>query len=408
MHKLLVRQLEKYLKITSITPDLSKELAAFIQAIDEAYLLSEEENAMLERSLDFASKELLQRNATLTKTLEELKEAQGQLVHSGKMAALGQLVAGVAHEINTPASAINSAIDEIKTDYSHHLEQILELGKTLSEQQLSQYLELCKKLIPMKKNSSTMERRQIGASIQEKLAAKGIEIDRTEGQNLASIGFTADTIDEVADLLTGPQANLITDGLFNFGMSQIHVEDVKIAIGRITQLVKALKLYTHSDQDSFSETNLKEDIENTLLILHNRLKRAVNVHTEFETIPPIKCYSDQLTQVWTNLINNSIESMKGDGNLYIRLKKGSENQVIVEVEDDGPGIPPEVLPHIFKAFYTTKIKGEGTGLGLSICKDIINKHHGKIEIESVPGRTLFRIIIPSDLTIDKNSGGTES
>ena len=187
---------------------------------------------------------------------------------------------------------------------------------------------------------------------------------------------------------------MVINSFHNIGMSQIHVRDIRIAISRIIQLVKALKTYSRIDNETESFTCLKDDLENTLIILHNKTKRAITIHKEFEKVPKIKCYPGRLNQVWTNLIHNSIQAMNGSGTITIRLKNIDEHWVSVEVEDSGPGIPDEVLPHIFDPYFTTNAKGEGTGLGLSISKEIINEHSGEIEVDTEPGKTCFKVKIP--------------
>lgn len=205
----------------------------------------------------------------------------------------------------------------------------------------------------------------------------------------------------VIDLLKSPLGEEIHTSLFKFGMSQIHVRDIKIAIGRIVNLVKALKLYSHAGQDEIMMTDLRQDFENTLTILHNRLKRGVAIHKEFEDIPQVKCYADQLNQVWTNLINNAIEAMAGVGEIWIRIRNYDQDTVEVQIEDNGPGISPVNLDKIFEAYFTTKPKGEGTGLGLSISKEIIEKHHGTLTVKSRPGQTVFTVRLPITLSEEK-------
>ncbi|MBE9563212.1 MAG: HAMP domain-containing histidine kinase, partial [Proteobacteria bacterium] len=185
----------------------------------------------------------------------------------------------------------------------------------------------------------------------------------------------------------------IQHSLRQFGTSQIHVRDIKIAIDRIAKIVKALKHYSHIDDSNLTLTSLQEDLDNTLIILHNQLKHGVIVHKKYDDIPPFRCYADLLNQVWTNLIYNSVQAMNAQGEIFVRLKKIND-KIIVEIEDNGPGIPEDVMPKIFESNFTTKSKGEGTGLGLSICQELIQKHQGKIEVDSKPGRTCFKVILP--------------
>jgi signal transduction histidine kinase len=330
----------------------------------------------------------------LLESQEQRMAAHMQLVQSEKMASLGQLIAGVAHEINTPAGAINSAINELEKDYVVLLEQLVETVGSLSPEEREQYLTICHQVLSFDKDLSTKDQRGIAREIQHKLEEQGLDNARSLSKNLAVIGFTAEHVTGLVQLLTTPKSQEIQESFYGLGMSQIQVRDIKIAIGRITQLVKALKSYSHLDQESLVETNLQEDLDNTLIILHNKLKRSITVYKEYDSVPPLRCYADQLNQVWTNLIHNSIQAMRGEGIIHTRIKRINGEEVAVEVEDNGPGIPEDVLPRIFEPYFTTKPKGEGTGLGLSICKEIVEKHEGRIEVTSRPGFTCFRVVLP--------------
>lgn len=397
-HKLLIKQLERHLGLKEIPSHMEK----FLTVVNEAYIHSDEAYEMLSLSLEVTSKELLERQAEIEKTLKELKETQTQLIQAGKMAALGQLVAGVAHEINTPASAIKNSIEEVRNDYMTLLEHLINIVEFLPSEKRAIYLDLCKYVINHKKRFSMADRRKIAGEIQSYAENKDLHLGRNECQNLAIIGFAPEKMELIVPLLKSEHAYLIQESLYILGMSQIHAEDIAEAIERIVQLVKALKLYSHSDQESFHETNIAEDLNTTLTILNSRLKHGINVKKEFEDVPKIKCFADQLNQVWTNLLNNAIEAMKGKGNIIIRLKKSGESHLLVEIEDNGTGIPLQIRDQIFDAYFTTKPKGEGTGLGLSICKDIINKHQGEILFESKEGCTIFKVFIPLNVESKTN------
>jgi len=393
MHKLLTRQLKRY-RGTEEVPEDWKEC---IHAIDQAYLESEKDYAMMEHTLAFTSEELNSRNKELQLALDQLKQAQVLLVHTEKMAGLGNLIAGIAHEINTPASAISSAIAEIKGDYRVLFEQLISLVEQLPKESCEAYLAASKQILGLRPDETTLERRETARKLFDLFNAENIPDARSVTQNLALIGFTAENVQPYIALFKLPQSSLITQSFFDLGMSQIHVNDISIAIERIIFLVRALKSYTHAGQTELILTDIKDDINNTLVILHNKLKRAVTVKTEFEELPKIKCYADQLNQVWTNLINNAVEAMHGEGTIYIRTKKLATDNVQVEIEDTGPGIPENIREKIFEPYFTTKPKGEGTGLGLSISKNIIEKNQGTIEVESAPGKTLFRVMLPLEV-----------
>jgi signal transduction histidine kinase len=161
--------------------------------------------------------------------------------------------------------------------------------------------------------------------------------------------------------------------------------------------VKALKTYTYMDQAPVQSVDVREGLDNTLIILHNKLKRGVTVVREYaDDLPVIEAYASELNQVWTNIIDNAADAMGREGTLTVRAYR-EERWVVVEIEDDGPGIPPENQSKIFDPFFTTKSPGKGTGLGLSISRNlVVQKHRGLITLKSQPGSTCFTIRLPLD------------
>jgi signal transduction histidine kinase len=150
-------------------------------------------------------------------------------------------------------------------------------------------------------------------------------------------------------------------------------------------------------------------MDNTLIILNNKIKRAVVVHKEYGEMPALFCYADQLNQVWTNMVHNSIQAMRGEGEIFLRLGHDEASKsIFVEIEDSGPGIPPELHEKIFEPYFTTKPKGEGTGIGLSISKEIMERHRGSITLKSQPGKTCFRILLPVENHLSEERKSTES
>jgi signal transduction histidine kinase len=159
-------------------------------------------------------------------------------------------------------------------------------------------------------------------------------------------------------------------------------------------LVQAIKEYSYMDQAAMQEVDLHQGLENTLTILHHRLKGGITVVREYdENLPKICAYGGELNQIWTNLISNAIEAMQGKGELRVRTGRDLD-RVLVEIGDNGPGIPPDVLPHIYEPFFTTKGVGKGTGLGLDTVCRIIRNHHGEIRVSSHRGDTRFQVYLP--------------
>jgi signal transduction histidine kinase len=170
---------------------------------------------------------------------------------------------------------------------------------------------------------------------------------------------------------------------------------------RISEIVKAVKSYSYLDQAPVQEIDIHEGLENTLVILRHKLKEGIHITRDYATnLPHIEAYGSELNQVWTNLIDNACDAMKGKGELGIKTYLQNDH-VIVEITDNGSGIPESIQPRIFEAFYTTKPPGVGTGLGLHISYNIIQKHHGTIHVTSQPGATTFQVTLPIRLNRDK-------
>ena len=164
---------------------------------------------------------------------------------------------------------------------------------------------------------------------------------------------------------------------------------------RISQIVRAMKSYTYLDQAPLLEVDVHEGLENTLVIMQHKLKQGVTVKREYTpNLPRIEAYASELNQVWTNIIDNAIDAMNGKGEIILRTYEESD-QVVVEIIDNGPGIPEEIRSRIYEPFFTTKPPGQGTGLGLHVTHDIVvNRHHGLLLVESKPGETKFKVILP--------------
>ncbi|MGH3054811.1 MAG: sensor histidine kinase, partial [Gaiellaceae bacterium] len=172
------------------------------------------------------------------------------------------------------------------------------------------------------------------------------------------------------------------------------LHELESATTRISDLVRAIKEYTYMDQAPVQNVDIVKGLETTLTILNHKLKKGVAVKRDYERVPlMVDSFGSELNQVWTNIIDNAIDAMGGQGELRVRTYR-SENCVVVEIADNGPGIPPEVVPHIFEPFFTTKGVGQGTGLGLDTVQRIVKKHGGNIQVDSKPGDTRFQVWLP--------------
>lgn len=251
---------------------------------------------------------------TLDKTYNELKQTQAQLAQREKMASLGALVAGVAHEINNPLGAINSNTS------------------------------LFKMIISQLKSSEVIQK------------------DRKIEEMIAKLDFLNNT-------------NIL-------------------ACERIVEIVKSLRNFARLDEAEYKEVNIHEGIENTLVLLNHKLKNRIEVIKEYGELPMIKCYPSQLNQVFMNILSNAIDAIPDKGTIWIKTFIENE-KVFIVIKDNGVGIKPEHINKIFDPGFTTKGVGVGTGLGLAITYNIIEKHHGKIYVQSQYGEgTEFTIELP--------------
>lgn len=345
--------------------------------------------------------ELVQKSPELATRLvglmsDRIREATRFEQQRDRLAALGKLSAGLAHELNNPASAAKRASSQMRDMMKRVRDASLELGK--------------RDLTPAQK--AEIERleaslTQSNAPPPDPLTASDLEdqIDavlRSHGQNdlwqlaadLARRNFSTETLKHLFATLEPQTARAalvrISTSLEISGL----LNEIESSASRISDLVRAIKEYTFMDQAPLQNVDVIKTLENTLTILHHKLKHGVRVTRDYRTDSLfVNSFGSELSQVWTNLIDNAIDAMAGKGDLQVRAYR-DDDCVVVEILDNGPGISPEVLPHIYEPFFTTKGVGEGTGLGLDTVKRIVRKHRGTIQVRSKPGDTCFQVWLP--------------
>ena len=356
--------------------------------------ISERQATLRERKR--AEEALRKKNDELLIALQQLKATQQELIQSEKMAALGQLVAGIAHEINTPLGAIRASANNTAIALSESLTQLPQLIQRLDTQQQGEFFALIDTALKSDPQVSTKEKRQFKRVLTHQLQENQIEQARLIADTLTDMGVYGD-IEFFLPLLKAPEVDWILQLAYNLVRLQSNSKNITTAVERATKVVFALRSYARYDSTGSKQlVQITDGIETVLELYHNQLKKGVELKRAFQTLPPIWCYPDELIQVWTNLIDNAIHAMKGKGKLEIGVSQ-QDNQVVVQVTDSGSGIEPQIQRRIFEPFFTTKPMGEGSGLGLEIVKKIIDKHSGRIEVESEPGRTTFKVWLPIDL-----------
>jgi signal transduction histidine kinase len=345
--------------------------------------------------------ELVQKMPELTTRLvgmmsDRIRETTRIDQQRDRLASLGKLSAGLAHELNNPASAAKRATSHLREILKKIRDASLELGR--------------QDLTPAQK--SEIEKLEASFTQQNVVPPDPLTISDLEDQidSLLRSHGQNDLWQLAADLARQNVQPAALESLFaNLGGDTARAALVRIAASvevasllheiesstsRISDLVGAIKEYTHMDQAPVQNVDIVKSLETTLTILNHKLKQGVAVQREYEKVPLlVNSFGSELNQVWTNVIDNAIDAMNGKGQLRVRTCR-DDGCALVEIGDNGPGIPPEVQPHIFEPFFTTKGVGQGTGLGLDTVQRIVKKHRGSIMVSSKPGDTRFQIWLP--------------
>jgi signal transduction histidine kinase len=305
---------------------LYKNLEEYNRNLEEMVEKRTAEISLKNEQLNFQKEELY-------KALEDLKHSQVQLIQSEKMASLGQLIAGIAHEINNPVTFISAGVDSLVTNLDE-VGQVLEIYQSITPE-----------------------------SVEQKL----IEIE-----------------------------NMKAKVEFREAMSEIRklIESIKNGTKRTTEIVNGLHTFSHLDEGNIKMADLHEGLDSTLILLRNKYRNRIEIVKQYGNLPSVECYPGQLNQVFLNILSNAVDSIEEKGTIVISTSL-SDRDVQISIKDTGSGIPNDIAMKIFDPFYTTKEVGKGTGLGLSICQRIIEQHNGSITVKSEAGKgSEFKIILP--------------
>ena len=318
-----------------------------------------------------------------------------------KLISLGTLSAGLAHELNNPAAAVRSNVNNLEAALQTLPSLALKLHQQpMTEEQITFLSDLYQRATTAALNAAPLD--AIAQSEAEDTIADWLEAHEVANAwKLAPMLVTAELdpaqLDQVTAHITSDCLGCVLTWLETTLTGIKLLEDIKLGSTRISELITAMKNYSYMDQASLQKIDVHEGIENTLIILKHKLKYGMVVEREYGELPRICAYGPQLNQVWTNLIDNAVDATNGKGHLWIRTSL-EEQYILVEIADDGAGIPAEVRSRIFDQFFTTKDVGKGTGLGLDIARRIVvGQHNGKISVESRPGETRFQVRLPLDL-----------
>ncbi|HZQ25547.1 MAG TPA: ATP-binding protein [Terriglobales bacterium] len=345
--------------------------------------------------------ELMQRMPELTQRLvsvmsDRIRETTRMEEQRDKLAALGKLSAGLAHELNNPASAARRAASQLRDalkrirDASHELGS-RDLNPTQKRRIESLELELTRR-------DGTPPDAMKASDLEEELDASF----RSHGLNdlwqlAADLGHKGISTQAVEPLFQEFEAQTARAALVRIAASMEIanlLDQMESSTARISDLVKAIKEYTYMDQAPVQNVDIVKSLETTLTILNHRLKKGVTIHRDYAPEPLlVDSFGSELNQVWTNLIDNAIDAMNGQGELRVSTCL-EDGWAVIEIADNGPGIPAEIQSRIFEPFFTTKGVGQGTGLGLDTVQRIIRRHNGIVTARSVPGNTRFQVRLP--------------
>jgi signal transduction histidine kinase len=365
------REVKNRIKILKLTDSLKKANETLEQKVQ-----------MRTQELYSAFDSIKDQKEELEATLVSLKQTQEQLVESEKLAALGQLVAGVAHEINTPIGAIKSSSGNIIDSIESTLKNLPKISKLLSPTEEELFFDLISQSMTSKKSLlSTREERQYKKEIAKELEKIGIEDERVLATKLLKLKIF-DNFIKYKELLEHSDRDYIFDSAYKISDIIINTQNINNAVDRASKIVFSLKSFARvNHSDDMILDSLETNLETVLTIYHNQIKQGTELIRDFKPLPDIYCYADELNQVWTNLIHNALQAMDNRGILTIKLYDDESHQ-IVSIKDTGCGISDSIKDKIFKPFFTTKKAGEGSGLGLDIINKIVTRHGGKIEVNS--------------------------
>jgi len=331
---------------------------------------------------------------------QRLRQNESLLRQSEKMAALGTLAAGLAHELNNPAAAVRRSADQLRSALPSWIAAITELNRLALSPEQQRVLEDLRTRMERPRSSEValdpLAQSDLESALQSWLEQRGLSDAWQLAPTLVSHGWDIDSLSALEQIFQSPALAAVVRWIACGLVVNALLEAVSIGSERVSEIVKAVKAYSYLDQSPVLNVDVHEGLENTLIILRQKLTGVQVVRDYAASLPHIEAYGSELNQVWTNILDNAAYALDGKGQLTLHTFREGGN-VVVEIQDSGPGIPSEIQARIFEPFFTTKPPGLGTGLGLHIAYSIVDNHHGHILLNSRPGNTCFQVTLPIQL-----------